>query len=414
MKKQIVLHKGGKFTSPGGGSCFYKDVVKVGRWVHPLTKQEIVFTPERIEKLARNTEKFLEAGNRIPFPKGHTTDPTKNLGYWPGPFMPFGDSLIGVVEPKDPVALEAMKNGTLDAVSVCIEFDVTDAKQNKYDEVITHVCATSYPVLDGQKGFMALSLLGAEGTHVPEELSGLLPEGDKSPMEEKEMTTKEMALALGLPEAASDADILKAALNARKANDEVKVSQDAAKLAQEATKGVESKLSKVAEQLAANGFKLEGEKLVRVQVIELDVLPKEGDSDELKAFKANEAKRREAEGLARAGANKEYVLAMAKNLELPPALQGLAQEVLGVKGALEALTLSTDGKGVDMKKLEDFPAKMRTLLDGIIKAKPVKGAPMTTLGTDRRKDSEALDKKGREELAKSVVDMVQPEAAGKK
>ena len=404
MSKQIVLYKGEKFSAKGAAQ-FAKDVVKVGRWVHPITKQEIIFTPERIQNLAANTERFLAAGNRIPFPKGHTTDPTKNLGYWPGPFLPLGDSLIGVVEPRDQVALEAMKAGTLDAVSVCIEFDITDAKENKYDEVITHVCATSYPVLDGQKGFVALSK-DEPDTHIPEELAGKSPEGDTK-SKEVQMDPKTMAVALGLPETATEAEIVKAAVNSRKASDDLKAEQ-------EAHKASKSTLAKITEQVVANGFKVEGEKLSRVQVIELDVTPKEGDSDELKAFKANEAKRRETDALAKLSANKEFVLGLQKSLDLPPAMGKIAEEVLGVKGTLEALTLSTDGKGVDLRKLEDFPGKMRALLDGIIKAKPVKGQQMQTLGTDRRKDDAGDTTKSREELAKSVVELVQPEASGKK
>ncbi len=56
-------------------------------------------------------------------------------------------------------------------------------------------------------------------------------------------------------------------------------------------------------------------------------------------------------------------------MQLPPALQILAQEVMGVRGELEAVLLSTDGKGLEVKKLEGFPAKIKQLMEGIVNLK---------------------------------------------
>lgn len=178
--KELILHKGDRFASEGGGR-FAKDVVRVGKWVHPATGREVVFTPERIRNLVKNTTDYLARGNKIPFPDGHTTDTSKNLGFWPGPFIEYKGALVGVVEPKDELALKKIQDGTLDAVSVCVDFDVMDPSGKKYDEVITHVCATNYPVITKQKEFIKLSRESGSGLYLPEELSALAREGEEKP-----------------------------------------------------------------------------------------------------------------------------------------------------------------------------------------------------------------------------------------
>lgn len=163
MKKGMFLfHRGEAFESEGTGR-FAKEILRVGKWVHPLTGRDVVFDEKRVENLARNTERYLKNGNTIPFPNGHTTDVLANLGTWTGPFIKFGSKLVGVVEPKSPEALEGIKNGTLDGVSAFIEKNFEDPKGEKYDEVLTHVCATNYPVVTGsRKDFVALSRIADE------------------------------------------------------------------------------------------------------------------------------------------------------------------------------------------------------------------------------------------------------------
>ncbi len=151
-----VVHQGQAFESEGNGR-FAKDIVSLGRRVHPATSQIIEFDGKRLQALEYQNTRYLKNGNSIPFPAGHTSDPLKNLGDWPGPFVRFGDSLVGVCNPKDPAALEKVKSGAIDFVSAYIEKDVTDPKGNHYPEVMTHICATNYPVWTGQGSFVALA-----------------------------------------------------------------------------------------------------------------------------------------------------------------------------------------------------------------------------------------------------------------
>lgn len=155
-KGLVIVHKGLAFASQGLGR-FAKDIVHVGRWIHPVTKQEVVFDKARIQRLVDNSNRYLSNGNRIPFPDGHSNDAMKNLGDWPGPFISHGDDLVGVVEPKAAGIAAKLQDGSIDSVSAFIDTDVVDSKGNKYDEVLVHVCATPYPVITEQKGFLKLS-----------------------------------------------------------------------------------------------------------------------------------------------------------------------------------------------------------------------------------------------------------------
>jgi len=157
MKKgMFVFHPGEAFESEGSGR-FAKEILRVGKWIHPATKRDVIFKDERVTNLSKNAMRWLANGNTIPFPNGHTTDALSNLGIWPGPFIKFGSKLVGVVEPKAPEALSGIKAGTIDGVSAYIEKNVTDPKGVTYDEVITHVCATNYPVVTESQDFIALS-----------------------------------------------------------------------------------------------------------------------------------------------------------------------------------------------------------------------------------------------------------------
>lgn len=156
-----VVHHGEAFASQGLGK-YAKDVVRVGKWLHPLTGQAVEFDSERLQRLAKNTSAYLANGNKIPFPDGHSMKVKDNMGFWPGPFIVHRDALVAVVEPTDEAAKVKIADGSLDGVSVYIETGVVDPKGNKYDEVITHVCGTNYPVLTGQGDFLKLSQGAAE------------------------------------------------------------------------------------------------------------------------------------------------------------------------------------------------------------------------------------------------------------
>jgi hypothetical protein len=156
LSSGFMLGSGEAFESMGSGK-FAKDILHVGTYKHPVTGKVIEVTPERITRIAKHTQEYIANGNDVFFPDGHTTEATKNLGDWPGPFFKYGDRLMGVVEPKKQKAIEGVADKTINRVSAYIDFDVKDGKGNVYPEVITHVCATPMPVIGGQSDFVKLS-----------------------------------------------------------------------------------------------------------------------------------------------------------------------------------------------------------------------------------------------------------------
>lgn len=158
----IVAHQGTQFESQGSNGKFVKDVLREGLWFHPVTGQEVDMTRQRLEGATADTTRWLKNGNKIPFPDGHSYKSTENMGFWPGPFMIQNKQLYAVVDPKGKKAQEKIDDGSLDSVSVVLEKNVTDSEGNHYDEVITQICGTNYPVVTKQGAFVKLSRDGSD------------------------------------------------------------------------------------------------------------------------------------------------------------------------------------------------------------------------------------------------------------
>lgn len=185
----IIAHKGTKFESQGSGK-FAKDVLRVGDWHHPATGQAVKITRERLEKLTDASNRFVKNGNKIPFPDGHSWKTQDNMGFWPGPFLIQGSELFAVVEPKSAKAIEKIQDGSLDSVSVVMEGPYTDTEGNQYDEVVTQICGTNYPVVTKQKGFIKLSRDGNQY-----DVAVLIPK--EKEVDPNQASLDQMALAFG-------------------------------------------------------------------------------------------------------------------------------------------------------------------------------------------------------------------------
>lgn len=386
MKKLIVLHKGLKFDEQGVGGRFAKDVVRVGSWVHPATGQDIVFDGARLRRLADATNRYLEAGNKIPFPAGHTTDPMKNLGDWPGPFIVHGEALVGVAEPKDPKALENVRNGVTDAVSVCIEFGVSDSKGNQYDEVITHVCATDYPVVTGQQGFLQLSARPSwNETHVPAEFAAAM----------KKATTPEEGEPLSRR---TEMDLAKliALLGLAKDTPNEKVLEETLKRIEASGKAGDEKLSTLRQQLdaqlKAHGLKLDGEKLVKEEV------KKEESASEKELREKLEANTADLNRM-KLSAAKEQAEKFVADGKVPPAARERLQRLLAIAGKAQALSLSADAKQAETIAL-DVASELKELLGALPSITKDRLTQLSTLTDQEKKDKQELDTKCDEIAAK--------------
>lgn len=151
-----LLHRGGKFAARGA-DLFLKDVMHDGVWIHPLTNQTIIVTPEIRKSVEMNMAKYLAAGNKVPMPDGHTSATEANKGFWPGPFVMMGEDVLAIAQPTDAKAKQQMIDGSADAVSVAWWSKYKDPNGTEYSDIFEHVCLTNYPVLTKQRNFIKLS-----------------------------------------------------------------------------------------------------------------------------------------------------------------------------------------------------------------------------------------------------------------
>lgn len=138
---------------------FRKEVLRVGKFTHPATGEEIEIEAEDLPKLARDTARWTrELGHKVPFLASHEDagDAEAVLGYWlPEGWSVEGDRLVGEVEVFDPDALGEVLE-TRD-VSCQIAVGARASAGDQLEMVIEHVAATPAPVVTGLAGFARLS-----------------------------------------------------------------------------------------------------------------------------------------------------------------------------------------------------------------------------------------------------------------
>lgn len=200
------------------------------------------------------------------------------------------------------------------------------------------------------------------------------------------MDREALALSLKLPKESSEAVIFEAL----------------AKRDAEGRKAVDS-LAKLVAQLPGFGIKLDGETLSRVEPVALDLLPDPADTPKEAEFKKRLLAVQAKDAVTAATANKEFVAKLAKDMKLPPAMVGLAEELLSCEGGGEALLLSKDGKTVNRAKIGSIAEKAKSLLSALSSLGGVKFA------TPESQPDEALASTERKKIAEELAKKVQGE-----
>jgi hypothetical protein len=204
------------------------------------------------------------------------------------------------------------------------------------------------------------------------------------------MDLSKLAATLGLPKESTESVVFEAL----------------AKRDAEGRAAVES-LSAVAAELPKHGFKLEAGKLVGPPAapVRLDLAAKAEDDEEKKALKAALLAAEEKSIATGLSSNKEYVKKLAADLKLPPAAMSIVEECLSVRGEMEALALSKDGK-VEVRKTQDLPKKLRTLLDQLVGMKGVKfSTENESPKTEADAEKAAREKAFKEHFSKHVEEV---------
>lgn len=384
-KSSLVLFQGNGFAIQGP-KRFEKDVLRVGYWRHPVTGQSVQITQERINRLAANTTKLLDSMDRkaIPFQDGHTWDAKKTLGWWTG-FRAEGDRLIGTVEVTDLEAARKITEGSIRSVSARIDVDVKDTRGEVYDEAMTHVCATPIPVLDGQQDFVKLSReADPVDLVIPQHLTGMSPEDDTKEIR----MLKKIALALGLPEDATEETVL--AAMAKQGSD---------------LKGLLAGRTALAAVLEKDyGLKLDGEKVVK-----LSATPPADEPAYVKELRARLDKSERAQHLARQEDLQKAIDGFVQGGQLPPSGKAIADRMLSrVKEGQTLMLSGTSAEAVGRfgqimeENSKDLVELMRIL-------PKLTGHQLSAAQQDEAKKSEEAS----EARAKEIAERTQPELAKK-
>lgn len=170
-----------------GLTRYKKELIKIGQYIHPDTKQEFRVTKFTLAAWVASFNEFTNGGSKVPIPLGHTRNgqPEANAGWVTGMFVE-GDSLFGVME-----LVDTDLSLTTD-VSICIEKEVTDGKGIVYRNVITHVALCTNPVIVGLGEFTKLSLsIGDSDMKFLKKLAEKLGIKDAEPTEDAVMLALE-------------------------------------------------------------------------------------------------------------------------------------------------------------------------------------------------------------------------------
>ena len=140
-----------------GLTQFRKEVIKVGKYIHPATKKAFEITVDTLNHWVATFNRWIGAGNQVPIPLGHSevNNPEANAG-WVTNLAVEGDSLYGIMELSDP------KLALTTDVSICVEPEIADGKGVKYSNIISHIALCTDPVIAGLEKFMKLSLSKGE------------------------------------------------------------------------------------------------------------------------------------------------------------------------------------------------------------------------------------------------------------
>lgn len=187
------------------GVLFKKNILPRGKFTHPSTGDVLDITAEYQKEAVEATNRFINEGNLVAFPDGHSNSVLDNLGWWKSFAIELVDGkawVVGKVQVAGGIA-KKIRDGEIRAVSPRIVSAFTDAKGNSYKNVFFHVAATPLPVIPGQEGFQEVELAIGKEKEKRKFVAG-------GYQEEVTMSLKAIALALKLDENADEAAILAA------------------------------------------------------------------------------------------------------------------------------------------------------------------------------------------------------------
>lgn len=150
-----------------------KDVIEVGDYVHPITKQRFNVNEQRIEHWAKTVRDMNAAGLEIPTPIDHVETQLARSKH-DEPYVSAADNLGFVVDARrvgnklrlthqligEDALIKAMRN----RASIYVLPEFIDEKGRKWADCIMHSAYTPQPVVSGMGGFMPIAASYGGGT----------------------------------------------------------------------------------------------------------------------------------------------------------------------------------------------------------------------------------------------------------
>lgn len=173
-----------------------------GDFIYPKTKEKFSIGQEHFESWKERFTDIKELGGTIPVVKNHSIDPLDRIG-----------TIEDVEIREEPRKSFWVKLSAHDqevktiinksSLSVMTRAKMTDSNGKEYSHALIHVGVTDYPVIPGLQKDLALSIIFEKDLD------------EKSIRETKGDQMKPFALALGLKEDATEAEILTAITSAK-------------------------------------------------------------------------------------------------------------------------------------------------------------------------------------------------------
>jgi phage gp46-like protein len=152
-----------------GTNRFWKELIRVGRWVNTQAGFALEVDGERLAAWKGRFGAMLDAGIRVPVPWGHSYDPRDNAGFVEQLELR-DDALWGLLCIPDPQDAEKVGH-TVAGVSVSINPNFVDGTGREWGEVIEHVALTNYPVVTDQANFIQAAVDGGSRRAIALELT---------------------------------------------------------------------------------------------------------------------------------------------------------------------------------------------------------------------------------------------------
>lgn len=156
-----LLPVGETGTSASGAPTrrFIKDLIRVGRYVHPVEGWSLDVTPDKLDQLAAAYHKMRQNGVDVEVVTDHSFKAKDVIGGLVDVYRR-GDVLYGLHEfvGKTSIDLaEKVKN-----VSIWLEPSFVDGKANSYGEVILHSSLVQQPIVPDQAGFIPVEVAAGQ------------------------------------------------------------------------------------------------------------------------------------------------------------------------------------------------------------------------------------------------------------